>query len=98
MAQSSRIQLIARRSSPITKIVASLAIVLSITALIALHWTRRDLEKRTDAMRAEAAGLEAENADLTDRIDALGSVSSVKQIAEEELALVDPDTVVIETD
>lgn len=98
MTQNTRFQFVARRSSPITKIVATLAILLSMAALIALHWTRTDIEKQTQAMRSEAAALEAENADLTDRINALGSVGSVKQIAEEELDLVDPDTVVINTD
>lgn len=98
MAENSRFQIVIRRSSPITKIVASLAIFLSMVALIALHWIRNDVEQQTEAMRSEAAGLEAENADLTDRIGALGSVGSVKQIAQEELGLVDPDTVIVDTD
>lgn len=67
-------------------------------ALIALHWTRSDIRSQTAAMRSEAAALEAENADLADRIGALGSVGSVEQIAREELELVDPDTVIIDTD
>lgn len=98
MAENSRFQIVIRRSSPITKIVATLAIVLSMVALIALHWIRSDIEEQTTAMRSEAAGLEAENADLTDRIGSLGSVGSVEQIAREELGLVDPDTVIIDTE
>lgn len=98
MAENSRIQFVVRRSSPITRIVAALAILLSMVALIALHWIRNDVEQQTEAMRSEAAGLEAENADLTGKIGALGSVSSVEQIAQEELGLVDPDTVIVDTD
>lgn len=98
MAHKSRFQIVIRRGSPITKIVATLAIVLSMVALVALHWTRSNIEAQTAAMRSEAAALEGENRELTDKIGALGSVGSVEQIAGEELDLVDPDTVVINPD
>ena len=98
MAENSRIQFIFHRSSPVTKIVASVAIVLSILALIALRWVQNDILAETDTMRRDAAQLQQENSELEEKIGSLGSVQSVQEIAEEELGLVDPDTVIIETD
>ena len=87
-----------RRSSPVTKIVAIVAIVLSMSALLTLRLAQNDLEQQTQDMKAEASRLEQENADLQEKINNLGSVQSVEEIAEEELGLVDPDTVIIETE
>lgn len=98
MSQNVRFQIQFRKSSPATKIVASVAIVLSILALIALGVARKDIMSQTDAMRKEAAQLEAENQRLEDKLGAQDSIVSVQEIAEEELGLVDPDTVIIETD
>ncbi len=98
MNQNGRIQIVFRRSSPATKIVASVAIVLSILALVALRWAQNDIEERTKAMQNEAAHLVGENQELQDRIDGTESIEDVLEIAEEELGLVDPDTVIIETD
>ena len=98
MAENSRFQIVFRKSSPVTKIVASVAIVLSILALIALRWATNNVVADTNAMQAEAAQYEAENDRLQDKIDGYGSVKSVQEIAEEELGLADPDTVIIETD
>ena len=39
--------------------------------------------------------LEQENKDLETKISILGSVQSVEQIAQEELGLVSPDTIII---
>ncbi len=98
MAQRRKVQFLLRRSSPIIKIVASAAIVFTMVALVALSIVRSSIQGETDAMREEAARLEQENGDLQDKIDSLGSVQSVQQIAEEELDLVDPDTVIIDAD
>lgn len=98
MTQNSRFQIVIRRSSPVTKIVASVAIALSILALVALRWAQNDIEAQTKAMQNEAAQLQSENQRLRDRIDGADSIAEVQEIAEEELGLVDPDTVIIETD
>ena len=92
------IKVVYRRSKPLTKVVVIAAIVLSMAALITLRWTLNDIQQQTQDMKAEAARLEQENAELEDKIDQLGSVQSAMDIAQEELGLVDPDTVVIETD
>ena len=39
--------------------------------------------------------MEGENADLQEKIDNIGSVQSIRQIAQDELGLTDPDTVLI---
>lgn len=90
----SRIQLVYRRSQTATKIVVILALVLSIGALITLRLTMNELQADTRAMQAQAADLAAENEELREDIGNLGSVQSVMDIAEEELDLVQPGTVV----
>ena len=98
MSRRVQFQVQFRKSSPATKIVASVAIVLSILALIALGLAKDEITAQVNAMRSEAAPLEAENQRITDRLNAQDSIVSVQQIAQEELGLVDPDTVIIETD
>lgn len=98
MAEDSRVQFEFRSSKPLTKIVASAAIILAILALVALHWSQKNIQSQTDELRSQAADLEYENNELQDKIDGLGSVDSAKNIAEEELGLVDPDTVIIDPD
>ena len=94
----SRIKIEYRRSRPLTKMVAVAAIVLSMVALLTLSWAKYDVQKQTQEMMGEAARLEQENAQLGQKIDALGSVQSAEQIAQEELGLVSPDTVLIDTE
>ena len=43
-----------------------------------------------------AAVLEQENAELAEKKEDLGSSSSIRDIAKEELGLVEPDTIIIE--
>ena len=94
----SRIKIEYRRSRPLTKMVAVAAIALSMVALLTLSWAKYDVQKQTQEMMGEAARLEQENAQLGQKIDALGSVRSAEQIAQEELGLVSPDTVLIDTE
>ena len=94
----SRIKIEYRRSRPLTKMVAVAAIVLSMVALLTLSWAKYDVQKQTQEMMGEAARLEQENAQLEQKIDALGSVQSAEQIAQEELGMVSPDTVLIDTE
>ena len=89
------VQVVYHRSKPLTKVVVIAAIALSIAALITLRWAQLDIQAQTQDMRQEAAQLEQENAQLEDKINDLGSVQSVMDIAQEELGLVNPDTVII---
>ena len=90
-----RIQFVLRPSSMLLKVVVIMLIVFSTAALIALSWVRQSILVRTEDMRQEAVALEQENEDLEKKIGLLGTVLSVQQIAQEELGLVDPNTIMI---
>lgn len=92
----SRIQLVYHRSQTATKIMVILALVLSMGALITLRLTMNDLQSKTENLRAEAAALAYENSELKSDIAQLGSVQSVIDIAEDQLGLVQPGTVVFQ--
>ena len=83
------------RSHPLTKVVVIALIVLSMAALITLRVSSIRLHREIEQMRQEAAQLEAEYQLLKEKLEELGSVEGVEHIAEEELDLVDPDTIVI---
>lgn len=90
----SRIRLVCRRSSPLTKCVVLTAIILSAIALLALRGAILETKEKEAALKNEAAMLEKENDSLLDRIAELGTVQSIKDLAGKLLGLVDPDTVI----
>ena len=89
------VQMIVRPSSPLLKVLVIVLILFSMAALISLGWVQHSLSVRTEELLQEAAGLEHENQELEHKIQSLGSVESVKDIAQEELGLVSPDTIII---
>ena len=91
-----KVQIIFRPSTTLLKIVVIVLIVFSTAALIALSWVRQSIQVQTEDLRQEAMALEQENKDLEKKIDGLGSVQSIEEIAQEELGLVKPDTVIIQ--
>ena len=84
-----------RPSSPLLKVAVIVLIVFSMAAILSLFWVRTSIHNRTEEIRAEAAALEHENTVLTEKIGRLDSVESVREIAREELGLVDPNTVIL---
>ena len=88
----SRIRLVYRRSSTLTKCVVLATIVLSTAALTTLRLGIDQYQAQTDQVRAQAAQLEQENRKLTAYIAELGTEKSIKRIANLELGLVDPDS------
>ena len=64
-------------------------------ALVALRWVHNGIQTETQRKTEQAAAMEGENADLQEKIDNIGSVQSIRQIAQDELGLADPDTVLI---
>ena len=88
-------KIIVRPAPPLLKVAACLLILFSIAALLALRWVHNGIKAETQILTDQAAAVQAENEELTKKVDALGSVQSVKDIAQDELDLVDPDTVVI---
>ena len=92
------VQIVFRKGKVLTKVVVMVTIVLSMAALITLRLSQDRVLEQTDQMRQEAAALEYENAQLTEKIDSANTVQGVEQIAQEELELVSPDTILIDPD
>ena len=84
-----------RSASSVLKIVVTVLIVFSMAALLALRWVHSGILAQTQERRDEASAVEYANDELRDKIDDIGSVQSVQDIAQQELGLVDPDTVII---
>ena len=58
----------------------------------------RENSAETEKLRAEAAALERENSKLVQYIDELGTVQGIMRIAQEKLGLVEPDTIIFNTE
>lgn len=78
------------------KVVLAVLILVCAAALIALGVVQNHIHQQTQAALDQAAALEQDNADLTEKKENLGSSSSIKEIAREELGLVDPDTIILD--
>lgn len=89
----SRFRLIYRPSSPLLKGLVLATVVLSTVTLLTLGAIIRDTNASTEDLRQQAGELLPENEKLQDKIDNLGTVDSVKDIAREEGGLVDPGTI-----
>lgn len=89
----SRFRLVYQRSSTLLKCVVLTAIVLCTLCLMLLRSEITKVKQSTEAKRHEAAELEYKIAALEKNISQLGTVQGVKQIAQDELGLVSPDTI-----
>lgn len=76
-------------------IIAALLLACSV-ALIALGVVHSRIQQKIRDALDQAATLEQENADLADKTENLGSSSVIKEIARDELGLVDPGTILID--
>ena len=92
----SRFQLQYRRTPALHKVAVAVAIVLSSMTLISLRLGHWESKAKLRELQQRAAVLEQENQALRDDIDRLGTTESIRDIAQEELGLVDPDTIIIE--
>ena len=90
----SRIKLVYRPSSTLLKCVVIAAIILSTICLMVLRSAILEFQQIKDTLRQEGAMLQQENAELSERIDELGTVQSVLYIAAEKLGLVSPDAII----
>lgn len=82
------------RTKPRVMAVVMAMVIVATVALVGLQGSLAESRSQFEAMRLQAAALEAANQELISNIDDLGSVESAIRIAEEELGLVCPDTVV----
>ena len=94
----SRIRLTYRRTNNVTKIAVAAAIVAGMVTLILLGVSIKTLKTRTEDLRHKACVLEDANRELNEKISELGSDKSAVEIAEAELGLVQPGSVVIQTE
>ena len=90
-----RVKLVVRKSRPVTKVVALCAVVLSTVALLTLQNAILTSRENTAALMEQAGKLQQQNQELEERIDGLDTEEGIRDIAEQELGLVDPDTVII---
>lgn len=91
-----RFRLVYRRSSNVLKLVVLVTIVLCTVTLTALAIKTSDAKSEAQALRKEAAHLEADNQLVKEKISLLGTVQSTIRIAMEQLGLVEPDSIIFE--
>jgi len=89
-------KVVIRRSPNLLKIVLIILIVFSMAALVALRWVHNGILAQTQELRDEAADLQHQNQVLDEKIEQVDSVQGIQDIAQGELGLVDPDTVIID--
>ena len=89
--KKSNVRFVYRSSPLLLKCAVLVMILLSVAALVVLRNAIADNQARQDALKAEAEQLEQANRELTQQIAELGTVESIKRIAELKLGLVDPN-------
>ncbi len=94
MARKIRIRLV--KPSPLVMAALLAVIVFCTVAIAAIRSENKRVDAENELLRLEAAGLLADNQQMSQRIASLGTVESAIQIAMEQLGLVLPDTVIVE--
>ena len=91
-----RVRLVYRPSSKITKAVVSACAVLCLLALLMMQVLLSGTQQKRDTLRAHAAELERINAQLTVYIKDYGSIENVIRIAESQLGLMNPNSIIFQ--
>lgn len=91
-----KVQIFLTKSGSRLKFPLTVLLVFSLAALTALWWAEYDMQRQTEQLRAEAAQIQQENEELKQYTKELGTINSVERIAQEELGMVVPGTVLIE--
>ena len=92
----SRFQLQYRRTPTLTKVAVATAIILSSLTLVSMRLTQWEAQARSQELQQQIVEQKQDNDELRQDIDELGTTDSIREIAREELGLVDPDTIIIE--
>ena len=92
----SSVRLVYKKTSTLTKLVVSTALVLSMAALLMLHGAIDATRNDTEELRQQAIALEQEKHQLEQYEKEKGTIQEVIRIAMERLGLVEPDSVVIQ--
>ena len=91
-----KVKVARRRSRLLTKVMVLVAVLLSIATLLTLLLVIHATRVQTEALRTEAAQLERDNSRLTEYIEQMGTIKGLLRIAQEELGLVEPGTIIID--
>lgn len=90
------IRLVYKKTPALTKIVVSVAVVLSMAALLMLHGAIDGTRRNTEELRQQAMALEQEKQLLEQYDQEKGTVREVIRIAMERLGLIEPDSIVFQ--
>lgn len=84
-----------KNSTMLLKILILTLLVFSMLALAALSWVRVRVQTQTQDLQSQIAQESGINRQLSDRLKDMNSDEAVQEIAEQELGLVNPNTVLI---
>ena len=84
-----------KNSTVLLKILILTLLVFSMLALAALSWVRVRVQAQTRELQSQIAQESGINRQLSDRLEDMTSDEAVQKIAEQELGLVNPNTVLI---
>lgn len=90
------VKVVVRPSPTALKVVLILVIVFSMAALLTLRLVHNNIQQEIQELKDEAAEYEHANSELDRRMEDPDSVENIRDIAQEELGMVDPDTILIE--
>ncbi len=96
MAENRTIKIQLRPAPNVLKIVLIILILLSVAALVALRQVHNGIQAEIDAMKDQAAAVEFANQELEEKKENIDSVQNIQAIAQEELGLVDPNTILMD--
>ena len=90
------VRLVYKKTPTLTRIVVSVAVVLSMVALLVLHGAIDERKAKIEALRQQAIALEQEKELLDQYEQEKGTIREVIRIAREWLGLIEPDSIVIQ--
>lgn len=96
MAKQGGVKVKLVHSSIWVKILVLVVLIASIVCLMTLRSAILEARGEAEALRTQAAQLEQENSRLETYIQQLGTVQGIIRIAQEELGLVQPDSIIFD--
>ena len=91
-----KVKVVRRRSRLLTKVVVLAAVLLSVATLLTLLLVIQSTRAQTEALKTEAVQLNRENSRLELYIQELGTINGIIRIAQEELGLIEPDSIILD--
>lgn len=98
MAKKREVRVVFCRPKALMILVIAAVLVLSTAVLLTLDRAIDSTRAATEELRPQAYALEQENSRLQQYINELGTIQGLLRIAQEKLGLVEPDTVIFETE